>query len=104
MEGWSPIGELWRLVRSLLGTTLAGSACLSRRSRPALGHASIQTTARYLAELRGQADDGGEVLDRHRHEQRRRRGRKRPSRWAARRISTGEDVLRHGCAVSCLWP
>jgi site-specific recombinase XerD len=60
-------------LRGYYATTLAGERVPIQEIKTRLGHASIETTARYLAEL---ADGGvgvGTVLDRHHEEQRRRR-------------------------------
>jgi integrase len=58
-------------LRGYYATTLAGERVPIQEIKARLGHASIETTARYLAEL---ADDGagvGDVLDRHHEAQRR---------------------------------
>jgi len=60
-------------LRGYYATTLAGERVPIQKIKARLGHASIETTARYLAELGDQADDVGEVLDRHHQAQRRRR-------------------------------
>ena len=60
-------------LRGYYATTLAGEGVPIQEIKARLGHASIETTARYLAEL---ADGGigvGDVLDRHHEAQRRRR-------------------------------
>jgi site-specific recombinase XerD len=61
-------------LRGYYATTLAGERVPIQKIKARLGHASIETTARYLAELGDQADDIGDVLDRHHQEQRRRPG------------------------------
>ena len=60
-------------LRGYYATTLSAERVAIQDIKARLGHASIETTARYLAELGDQADDIGEVLDRHHQEQRRRR-------------------------------
>jgi integrase len=60
-------------LRGYYATTLAAERVPIQEIKARLGHASIKTTARYLAEL---ADGGvgvGDVMDRHHDEQRRRR-------------------------------
>jgi integrase/recombinase XerD len=61
---------------ALLGyyaTTLAGEGVAIQEIKARLGHASIETTARYLAELGDAAPRVGDVLDRHHDAQRRAR-------------------------------
>jgi len=60
-------------LRGYYATTLAGERVPIQKIKVPLGQASIETTARYLAELGDQVDDVGDVLDRHHQEQRRRR-------------------------------
>ena len=60
-------------LRGYYATTLAGEGVPIQEIKARLGHASIETTARYLADL---ADGGlgvGDVLDRHHETQRRQR-------------------------------
>jgi len=53
---------------------VAGRAAMAiQEIKARLGHASIETTARYLAELAYDVAGVGDVLDRHHEEQRRRR-------------------------------
>jgi len=55
-------------------TTLAGERVPIQEIKARLGHASIETTARYLAELGGGAGGTvGHVLDRHHQAQQRQR-------------------------------
>jgi len=63
-------------LRGYYATTLAGERVPIQEIKARLGHASIETTARYLAELTGQGEGVGDVLDRHHEAQRR----KRPAR------------------------
>ncbi len=58
-------------LRGYYATTLAGERVPIQEIRARLGHASIETTARYLAELTGQGQGVGDVLDRHHQTQRR---------------------------------
>ena len=61
-------------LRGYYATTLASEGVAIQDIKTRLGHASIETTARYLAELGGQHAPVGEVLDRHHQRQRRERG------------------------------
>jgi len=58
-------------LRGYYATTLAGEGVPIQEIKARLGHASIETTARYLAELASQAEGVGDVLDRHHQAQRR---------------------------------
>jgi site-specific recombinase XerD len=58
-------------LRGYYATTLAGEREPIQDIKARLGHASIETTARYLAELTGQGEGVGDVLDRHHQTQRR---------------------------------
>ena len=58
-------------LRGYYATTLAGERVPIQEIKARLGHASIQTTARYLAELGDQHSGVGDVLDRHHEAQRR---------------------------------
>jgi site-specific recombinase XerD len=60
-------------LRGYYATTLAGERVPIQEIKARLGHASIETTARYLAELTGQGEGVGDVLDRHHQAQRRQR-------------------------------
>ena len=60
-------------LRGYYATTLAGERVAIQEIKARLGHASIETTARYLAELSGQGEGVGDVLDRHHQAQRRQR-------------------------------
>jgi integrase/recombinase XerC len=61
-------------LRGYYATTLAGERVPIQEIKARLGHASIETTARYLAELGGQGGPGvGDVLDRHHEAQSRQR-------------------------------
>lgn len=60
-------------LRGYYATTLAGEGVPIQEIKARLGHASIETTARYLAELANGGIGVGEVLDRHHQAQRRRR-------------------------------
>jgi site-specific recombinase XerD len=60
-------------LRGYYATTLAGERVPIQEIKARLGHASIETTARYLAELTGRGEGVGDVLDRHHQEQHRRR-------------------------------
>ena len=60
-------------LRGYYATTLAGERVPIQQIKARLGHASIETTARYLAELAGQGEGVGDVLDRHHQEQNRER-------------------------------
>lgn len=60
-------------LRGYYATTLAAEGVPIQEIKARLGHASIETTARYLAELADGSVGVGEVLDRH-HETQRRRG------------------------------
>jgi len=60
-------------LRGYYATTLANENVPIQEIKARLGHASIETTARYLAELTDGRVGVGEVLDRH-HEAQRRRG------------------------------
>lgn len=62
-------------LRGYYATTLAGEQVPIQEIKVRLGHASIQTTARYLAELANRSLGVGDVLDRHHEQQRRSRGR-----------------------------
>ena len=64
-------------LRGYYATTLAGEGVPIQDIKTRLGHASMETTARYLAELGGQHAPVGEVLDRHHQRQRRERGSQR---------------------------
>jgi site-specific recombinase XerD len=58
-------------LRGYYATTLAGEGVPIQEIKARLGHASIETTARYLAEFTDQAVGVGDVLDRHHQQQRR---------------------------------
>ncbi len=60
-------------LRGYYATTLAGEGVAIQEIKTRLGHASIETTARYLAELVDGASRVGQVLDRHHQAQRRAR-------------------------------
>jgi len=61
-------------LRGYYATTLAGEHVPIQEIKARLGHASIETTARYLAELTRQGEGVGDVLDRrHEAQQRQRR-------------------------------
>jgi len=60
-------------LRGYYATTLAGERVPIQEIKARLGHASIETTARYLAELTDQGEGVGDVLDRHHEGQRRQR-------------------------------
>jgi integrase len=60
-------------LRGYYATTLAGERVPIQEIKARLGHASIETTARYLAEISDQGDGVGDVLDRHHESQRRER-------------------------------
>jgi integrase len=61
-------------LRGYYATTLAGERVpIQEEIKARLGHASIETTSRYLAELTGQGEGVGEVLDRHHQAQQRQR-------------------------------
>jgi len=60
-------------LRGYYATTLAGERVPIQEIKARLGHASIETTARYLAELAEETAGVGDVLDRHHEEQHRRR-------------------------------
>jgi len=60
-------------LRGYYATTLSGERVPIQEIRARLGHALIETTARYLAELTGQSEGVGDVLDRHHRAQRRQR-------------------------------
>jgi site-specific recombinase XerD len=60
-------------LRGYYATTLAGERVPIQEIKARLGHASIETTARYLAELTDQAVGVGVVLDRHHQAQHRQR-------------------------------
>ena len=60
-------------LRGSYATTLAAEGVPIQQIKARLGHASIETTARYLAELTDGAATVGEVLDRHHEAQRRER-------------------------------
>jgi len=62
-------------LRGYYATTLAGERVPIQEIKARLGHASIETTARYRAELTDQVVGVGDVLDRHHEQQRRTRGR-----------------------------
>jgi len=61
-------------LRGYYATTLAGERVPIQEIKARLGHASIETTARYLAEFTGHGEGVGDVLDRHHEAQ----GRQRP--------------------------
>ena len=61
-------------LRGYYATTLADERVPIQEIKARLGHASIETTARYLAELGDQGAGVGDVLDRHHEQQRRGRG------------------------------
>jgi site-specific recombinase XerD len=58
-------------LRGYYATTLANEGVAIQDVKARLGHASIETTARYLAELGDDATRVGDVLDRHHEAQRR---------------------------------
>ena len=58
-------------LRGYYATTLAGERVSIQVIKARLGHTSIETTARYLAELTGPGEGVGDVLDRHHQAQRR---------------------------------
>jgi site-specific recombinase XerD len=60
-------------LRGYYATTLAGERVPIQEIKARLGHASIETTARYLAELTDQVVGVGDVLDRHHQAQHRQR-------------------------------
>ena len=60
-------------LRGYYATTLAAEGVPIQMIKARLGHASIETTARYLAELSEDRAHVGDVLDRHHEAQRRRR-------------------------------
>jgi len=60
-------------LRGYYATTLSGERVPIQEIKARLGHASIETTSRYLAELTGQGEGVGEVLDRHHQAQQRQR-------------------------------
>jgi len=60
-------------LRGYYATTLAGERVPIQEIKARLGHASIETTARYLAELTGHGEGVGDVLDRHHQAQNRQR-------------------------------
>ncbi|MEA2217660.1 MAG: integrase/recombinase XerD [Solirubrobacteraceae bacterium] len=60
-------------LRGYYATTLLTEGVAIEEVKARLGHASIETTARYLAGLGDEIVRVGEVLDRHREAQRRRR-------------------------------
>jgi len=60
-------------LRRYYATTLSGERVPIQDIKARLGHASIETTARYLAELTGQGEGVGDVLDRHHQAQQRQR-------------------------------
>ncbi len=60
-------------LRGYYATTLSGERVPVQDIKARLGHASIETTARYLAELTGQGEGVGDVLDRHHQAQQRQR-------------------------------
>ena len=60
-------------LRGYYATTLAGEGVPIQEIKARLGHASIETTARYLAELGDGAGTVGDVLDRHHEAQHRQR-------------------------------
>ena len=62
-------------LRGYYATTLAGERVPIQEIKARLGHASIETTARYLAELTDPGAGVGDVLDRHHQEQGRNHGR-----------------------------
>ena len=59
-----------RALRGYYATTLAGERVPIQEIKARLGHASIETTARYLAELGDQVVGVGDILDRHHQAQR----------------------------------
>jgi integrase len=62
-------------LRGYYATTLAGERVPIQEIKARLGHASIETTARYLAEVGDQVVGVGVILDRHHQQnQRERRG------------------------------
>jgi len=58
-------------LRGFYATALANEGVAIQEIKARLGHASIQTTARYLAELGDHAPRVGDILDRHHEAQRR---------------------------------
>ncbi len=60
-------------LRGYYATTLSDERVPIQEIKARLGHASIETTARYLAELTGQGAGVGDVLDRHQQAQQRQR-------------------------------
>ena len=60
-------------LRGYYATTLANEGVAIQDIKARLGHASIETTARYLSELGDHATRVGDVLDRHHEAQRRER-------------------------------
>lgn len=60
-------------LRGFYATTLSAEGMVIQTIKARLGHASIETTARYLAELGGQENSVGEVMDRRHQRQRRER-------------------------------
>ena len=60
-------------LRGYYATTLSGERVAIQDIKAGLGHASIETTARYLAQLDDEAAGVGDVLDRHHQAQRRTR-------------------------------
>jgi site-specific recombinase XerD len=60
-------------LRGYYATTLAVEGVPIQEIKARLGHASIETTARYLAELGDGAGTVGDVLDRHHEAQHRQR-------------------------------
>ena len=61
-------------LRGYYATTLAGERVPIYEIKARLGHASIETTARYLVELGDERVGVGDGLDRHHEHQRRSRG------------------------------
>ena len=59
-------------LRAYYATTLSAQGMLIQGIKEKLGHASIETTARYLAKP-GDAETAGEAIDRHHQDQNRRR-------------------------------
>jgi integrase len=62
-------------LRGYYATTLAGEGVPIQEIKERLGHASIETTARYLAGLTRQGEGVGDILDRYHQTQGRNSGR-----------------------------